>query len=525
MKRCWIEGEALDDILLSAHAATAAGHETHTKIPGATLLGAAAAALYRSLPPDDAWTLFHSGAFRFGDLRPMADGLASVPVPFSWCRAKGQVVEDSLGRFDAPAINDLSNASASQPAGSTAIRSGYVTSRGDWVRPRTREHLKSARDPRSRRARDQFLFGSQGISAGTTFGGWFSWDETVPESLVAEVRRVLVDGGAVRVGRSRTAEFGRLRLAVTDATSAAPPAATDPAGLLVPVLLLSDLQLDDPVRGPTLLPTADLLGLPAGEFVEALSHVAARRYRPFNGHRRRPDLARTVLQAGSVLVFRLATPLSPGASERLSQARVGRSTQEGLGEILVAPAMMTSVHPSFSDTIATAPARISRPSVTPESLNDPLALWAANRLRASRSAATAIDIGDETTEAVLCLLRGSLKADADSDRLERWPPPSQWKRLRAMAEQATSEADLRERVAEVIDEGISRRAWNLELWTRAGSKSLADVVKEAISSGPLEDRRAVVRRITGRMARWLDELKSLELTDEADDATVEGGAT
>ena len=94
-----------------------------------------------------------------------------------------------------------------------------------------------------------------------------------------------------------------------------------------------------------------------------------------------------------------------------------------------------------------------------------------------------------------------------------------------MAEQATTEADLHKRVAEVIDEGISRRAWNLELWTPAGSKSLADVVKEAISSGPLEGRRAVVRRITGRMARWLDELKSLELADEADDATVEGGAT
>jgi hypothetical protein len=94
-----------------------------------------------------------------------------------------------------------------------------------------------------------------------------------------------------------------------------------------------------------------------------------------------------------------------------------------------------------------------------------------------------------------------------------------------MAEQATSEADLRERVAEVIDEGVSRRAWNLELWTRAGSKSLADVVKEAISSGPLEGRRAVVRRITDRMARWLDDPTSLEPADEADDATVEGGAT
>ena len=41
----------------------------------------------------------------------------------------------------------------------------------------------------------------------------------------------------------------------------------------------------------------------------------------------------------------------------------------------------------------------------------------------------------------------------------------------------------------------------------------------------LEGRRAVVRRITDRMARWLDELKSHELADEADDATVEGGAT
>lgn len=504
MNRRWLDAEALDDLVLSAHSATAAEHETLTRIPGATLLGAAARLAYRALTPDEAWDAFHSGKVRFGDLRPLLDGRATVPMPRSWHVTKGAPVLCE-GRLDAAALWDLSH--EVQDAGDVrALRAGYVTACGQWVQPRLRSHTKSARDPVTRRARDGDLFTVQTVAAGTRFGGWLSWDDDIDHGVVQRLLDALTAQGAIGVGRSRAAEFGRLRVSEGQAKERQLPSPVPTPTDRVTVLLLSDLAPDHPEHGPTLRPTSELLGLPKGVLLPERCHVAARRYRPFNGYRRRPDLARTVLVAGSVLVFQLDEPLPAEESARLSAQAHGLHTQDGLGEVLVCPELMAAMHPTFRAPDAEAARTAAPASVGPESLDHPLARWALARSRARRAAAGAVARGDQLAEQALVLLERRFRDDQTAGGLEQWPPSSQWHALVEVAERARSRKELEDWLERVTAHGVARRQWELELWEPGrGATSLGRLVRGVATRADhtLDEQRAALSRLGRAMQRWL----------------------
>lgn len=510
MTRIRIEGEAIDDLVLSSHSAAAAGHETMTRVPGAALLGAAARKLYQSLASDDAWTVFHSGRFRFGDLRPLHLGLATVPMPRSWHRPKGgRQLRHATGAAAHSLLTEADLVDFAHPgerdASRKALRTGYVTAGGHWVHPRLRSHTKSARDPEQRRARDQFLFSSQALASGSRFGGWLSWDDDVPEALVGRVQDALLGDGPIHVGRSRSAEFGRLQLTGIDSRrDLSSEEVVDPSGRRLTVLLLSDVALSDPEQGPTLRPTSELLGLPPGRMEAEHCYVAARRYRPFNGHRRRPDLARTVLAAGSVLALELETPLPPSEARRLSLLPLGLHTQEGLGEVLFSPAILAGVRPSFAPVPAAAVAT-AEIAAGPATLDDPLARWALARVSARRADSAAVAAGDDAVARVLQLLEKSVRDDREGDRLELWPPTTQWNRLARVVDQAETLEQLQAGISDVVNSGVAHRLWGLELWRSAGTVSLGDLVTELAADRRRERSvtQATIRRLCRYMTQWL----------------------
>ena len=318
------------DVALTAESGTLGGHETLTYIPGAALLGAVAAALYPPTstdrpPPDDAVRMFHSGAVRFGMARPAVDGMPALPMPLCLHSVKNQE-----GPLQNLAVND-------RVAGTQYVqrREGGLTPDGALVQPTRRYSLRTSIGSDGR-AREGFLYGIETLEAGTVLCARVDADD---ENDLRLAESALV-GRTMRVGRSRSAELGKVR--VEKAAPWSVPTLEGTTRRLV-VLCLSDLALRDAMNGAprTEFQPSDL-GLPADwRVLPSHTFVRVRRYSPFNGTRRRPDLERQVIVAGSVITLAGDTPVDRAAIRANVARGLGDHRQDGLGELLIDPAALS----------------------------------------------------------------------------------------------------------------------------------------------------------------------------------------
>ncbi|HFD17049.1 MAG TPA: hypothetical protein ENJ38_12205 [Rhodospirillales bacterium] len=372
MHRACLEIELLEDCVFSARAATEGGHESLDRIPGAALLGAAAARLYAGLGTE-AFTAFHSGRLRFGDGLPLApSGAAAWPVPRAWHHPKNAALTGDDNRlrkdllFNFTIRNEIPEQEGRriQPK---QLRQGHVTGYGEWVRPRRDLRLKTAIEATTGRAAEGQLFGYDALHRGQVFRAWIEADETVDAALFERVVEALTN--EVLLGRSRSAEYGRARIARVEAE---PPRPGDPApdGRLR-LWLLSDLALVDAQGQPTLQPTPGHFGLDGGEILWDRTFLRARRYSPWNAARGGFDRERLVLEAGSVLTI---AP-SPGYDrealiERLARG-VGRHREAGLGRFWLDPPLLADDQPAFAAPPEPAAAD-AKPTAPPD---HPLVAW------------------------------------------------------------------------------------------------------------------------------------------------------
>ncbi|NYZ13556.1 hypothetical protein HL658_13440 [Azospirillum sp. RWY-5-1] len=334
----WMRLDLLGDTILSAHSGTAGQHVCLDHIPGAVILGALARHYEEFQKEGTAWDVFHSGRVSFGCAYPlMADGRAALPVPLSWHGEK-------LGARGA--VHDLS---AGEPNGQPKqMREGFIglasgTEAGaERAKPTRRFRRMTAMDrERDGYARSGALFGFEYLTAGQSF--WFVLTMAgVPEAVRAKVVERLT-AADIRIGKSRTAEFGRARIRPIDRPPGLPlSGAVDPGGPVV-VYLLSDTALIDEATGtPVTEPRPVDFGLPAKDWSldRKRSFLRVRGYAPVNGHRRAFDLERQVIVAGSVLVFKRCKDgpsADPAEVERRAREGVGLHRQDGLGRILVNP--------------------------------------------------------------------------------------------------------------------------------------------------------------------------------------------
>lgn len=451
MSRLSLRVTLLSDAAFTVDSATTGPASTLGYVPGATLYGAAAAALAprkhiaagpARLSEAAFFRAFIEGAVRFSDALPEVEGEIALPIPLSLHTPKGG---------DPKSVVNLARAHR----GSTQLeqlRSGFLTPSLLLHEPHIQHDLRTAIGPDGR-ARDRHLYGLATLRAGLSFRSTLASDD---DELLTRVSEALV--GRVRLGRSRTAELGVSEISLT--TGALIPVAQGPTQELV-LLCTSDLALRDPTTGaPILAVSPSLLGLPADfVMVPERTFIRTRRYSPFNGHRRKPELERQVIVAGSVITVRAPDAIDRDQVRRLLANGVGCYRNQGLGRVLVDPLILAENRLTLREPAATP--RESCPIPT-----DALGSWVAAQVARRRAA-----------EEASALIKGHVEG------LARYPVSrSQWGRVREIARAARRAGDAPDDLLEALSahlaDGESHMVWS----ARRGGRSTADALRDALAS-------------------------------------------
>ncbi|MGB0723323.1 MAG: hypothetical protein ACPGU7_13105 [Gammaproteobacteria bacterium] len=425
MKQATLHLELLDDVVLSARSASFGGHETLDYIPGATLLGWAASQLYAALNSEGlAFEAFHSGRLRFGNALPLDDhGAMALPVPRCWSIPKDQSPVDARWEHSARKRLDgvINNALVLErdPRDRT-LRDGFVVpTTGEWLKPSRTLRMRTAINPDTGRAATGQLFGYESLKAGQRFRALLSADDNLDQTLFDRVRDRF-DQATLRLGRSRSAQYGRARCRVGNAPDPIASTSTDTGKLIL--WLISDLAALDSHGQPTLTPDLSDLApdLPHAPLAPSKCFVTTRRYSPYNGFRRAHDLERQVIEQGSVLSFDLEHPLTP-AQRQLLESGLGAYREAGLGAVMVNPALLT-------DNSLTWPTEI-RPTTT---TNHPapkheLVNWLQNQYRQATN--TTMPTPAEDRETLAALYQAACRIAGAPDEVCVGPGPSQWGNL------------------------------------------------------------------------------------------------
>ena len=327
----------LEPAIFSAQAITTGGHRTLDYIPGAALLGLAASRFYAEsggisdgIAP---WSSFHSGAIRFGNGYPeTANGDIAYPMPWSLHRPKG-----------GGAVTNLAIAARAGGTQYQQLRRGYLTEEGHIVTVRVNSGLKTAIDAETGTARTAMLFNNQFIEPGQNFIARIEADENAAAMLDRFVAFLAgTNGRQHRIGRSRSAEFGLVRI---ERTETCPNRMYAENAGAVRIWCLSDVWLDTVERGKP--PTAADFGLTAGILSAAESFIHFRRYAPFNGRWRTNAPERVLIGAGSVLTFDNVEAGQPNG-----RRAVGLGREAGLGEIVIDAKILNCVQLELGDAAA-----------------------------------------------------------------------------------------------------------------------------------------------------------------------------
>lgn len=450
MKRWSITLNLLDDLVLSRRSATLGDHQALDRIPGATLRGACAARLYSALG-DKAWTVFHSGQVRWLDGLPAdSHGQRSAPVPLSWHRDKGNVQAETMtgGYWNGSALFNLAADSRAmgeecQPKG---LREGYVGPGGEALLPRRRFRLMTAIADDGQVADGQ-LFGYESLAAGQRFVAALEVDDGVEDAVVQQLCAVLQ--GRLSLGRSRSAQYGRVQANIAPWAAPAPPPLPQP-GQPLHLLLMSDLCLRDRQGRPTLTPDAASLGLPEGVRVDSQrSSVRTRRYSPWNAYRNGPEMERQLLGAGGVITLVSDSGWSGPLIQHLT-AGLGCDRAQGLGEVWVQPPLLAEVNPRFT---AAARAPAAAPIARPDS---PLLKWLTRDGATQPQSRSDLAAWSSTTLTALKQRWQTLRSYQAIPASAEWGPgASQWGALAAEAARASTVKDLQS--ALLGDDGIVSR--------------------------------------------------------------------
>ena len=485
MKTAHFVGHLLNDAVISERTATTGGHRSLDHIPGGCLLGAAAARLYDHLG-NDAFTVFHSGKVRFGNAYPLsATGQRTLPVPLAWHAPKGEELHGSVAGVKnlVRATEQHFQAWDEQGDQQKQLRSGFFSPDGELVNAGKRYRLKTAVDRhRLGMSEERQLFGYESLAAGSLWHFCIDFDDTVSTEVVDQVTKAL--HGQIRVGRSRSAEYGLLqttRVEVQDHHQ------TFGAGGEIVLYCASDLALADNVTAaPVLTPAGDHFGLSGVTFLAEKSYLRVRSYAPFNSTRRHFDLERQVIAKGSVLVFRAAPATTvdlPALVARLKRG-IGLYRQEGLGQVLLNPGFLESFQYASG---ATGPA-LEVPQLKTGVESPELTAWLNEKLAQRDQEVAAIAEVDGWIAALVG---------------QNCPKNSQWGRLRTIALVGNTLAEIRAEIKQLTLEGVSQKQWGKTFVLNGRKVSYGDFLEKTVlaESIDLETARRRLYLLGNRLPR------------------------
>lgn len=381
MRRFQLAITLREELVMSARSATVGGNHSLNYIPGAALLGAAAAQLYHRSSQEQAFRLFHSGHVRFGNALPfLSNGERGKPMPFAWHTEKGAVIYQADHRecLDAEKITNHCLVQQDPALKRVQLRNGFVTDSGYLLTPETRFRMKTAIDPNHARAATSQLFGYESLQSGQRFCAYLDIDSGMSDVLVDELISAL--SGVLQMGRSRSAQYGEVECGATEITLPVTQATLEQNELVI--WLQSDMALFSETGHPVLLPETTHFGLPEeGKRIDSKTFIRTRSYSPYNSKRRCYDSAREVLEQGSVITFAFDNPPPAGALEQLENG-VGAYREHGLGQVSLNDPLLMIAPPSpvpfVNSQISTAFDGASVP-------DHPLARWLSHNVSGATS--------------------------------------------------------------------------------------------------------------------------------------------
>ncbi len=408
--------ELVDPLITTASSATATVPEALPFIPGAMLLGAAAAAGYGGgMAQETAFALFHSGRVRFDDALPVDNsGRVGLPAPFSLHFPKGthplegDVLKDFSAAEPLPGYEQLRDRALAAGPAEVTVRIGGT--------------MRTAIDPATGRAADSQLFGYQFLKPGQRF--WAGIEAEDQASLDAAMECLLGKGqveAELILGRARSGEFGRVRLSRCEAPEMSPGSTGSPTTRWL--WLLSDLWATGPKGLPTLRPDSAFFG--GGNIDWSRSFTRSRRYSPFNAKWQARAPERVLIQRGSVIVIQ-NSPLAPGLW------RLGLGQEQGLGRMLVLdqpPLEMLKASDAAMPELSALHEPDSRENADSDA-PPPLITWLKRQANVVN-----IDVSDDLKK-----LKGHYET-AERIHGERvGPTPSQWGSIRSILERGGDHA-------------------------------------------------------------------------------------
>lgn len=336
MKTLKFKCTLLSDVILNQKAATEGPNQTLDFIPGNCFLGIVASELY---PTDkdkaredyaqrmsQAMKIFHSGKIRFGDAHPSQGNMRGLKVPASMYYPKLSKPSEKL--YIHHAIKHFEELKTEQPK---QCRSGFYdfsSPQATRIKTDTNFAIKSAYDRCQRRSKDEQMFGYESLQKGLEL----FFEVQIDNDSLADVIRDALVGENKRVGRSRTAQYGLVKIEEWDYKEI--QSETSENGLVI-VYADGRLVFLDDFGLPVYRPSVKQLGLPDGaKIVWEKSQIRTFQYAPWNFKRQCFDADRCGIEKGSVFVVDVA---ECKALPELASQYVGSYCNEGFGKVIYNP--------------------------------------------------------------------------------------------------------------------------------------------------------------------------------------------
>ena len=262
----------------------------------------------------------------------------TLPAPSCLHYEKG--TSEGESPFENPALQDPGPRQLKQ------VRSGYLDSHAQKFSVTRSTMARTAIDPETQGAKDGQFFTRNFINAGAVFWGYIAIpDNTIPRNVMVEFL-----SSTVRIGKSRSNEFGRVKFTLMDEASqnSVKSILESPAPRENELYLwcLSDTEFINTETGQsTWTPQFSNLWLPGfssedGTFDPEKSFIRTGRIRLFNRKRNGLDSEKMVIKRGSIIRFTLKKPLSSAELQELSLRGIGLSRHQGFGRVMVNPTFL-----------------------------------------------------------------------------------------------------------------------------------------------------------------------------------------
>ena len=310
-------------------------------VPGSVIRGALASLHLLNAGSDLAGDptsrrLFFDGSTRHLNAYPLDRRRArTLPVPLSWFREKDAELADGAPVYDfSVELADYLD----QPKGLGERFCRLDGEKVEFTEPEEQINVHTARERVKGRATEEegAVFRYQAIAAGERFGGVI----LVSREEDIAVLKDLLNGGDLWLGGSRSGGYGRTRIEnvqeVRNWTETGVPRADLAPGDSLVITFLSDtiLRSKDGAYADSLTPGLLLAPLNAA----VASQIAFKRVMPVGGFNRKwglPLCQVPAIQAGSVFVFEVTSPIAAADLCCLEGEGIGERRAEGFGRLAV----------------------------------------------------------------------------------------------------------------------------------------------------------------------------------------------